>query len=65
MPRKRYSEMALEELMQEDAKDNYERGRADAFDHGKPETVLWYWEQEEPTDEDLRSIVKNMLRRMS
>lgn len=64
MPRKRYSEMSLEELMAEDARTSYEHGRADAFDHGKPETVLRYWEQQEPSDDELRIIVKNLLERM-
>lgn len=62
--RKRFSEMTLEELQALEQSENYIRGRRDAFDHGNPDTVLEYWNHEEPTDEELRVILKNILYRL-
>ena len=61
MPRKRFADMTDAELEAYDASDRYTCGRRDAFDHGKPETILKYWEREEPTLEELCTIVKNLL----
>jgi hypothetical protein len=64
MARKRFSEMSVAELEAIDNSDRYLRGRADAFDHGNPETVLDYWHRETPDDTELRAIVKNILERL-
>lgn len=62
--RKRFADMTLAELEAYDQTDSYQRGRADAFDHGEPSTVLEYWGREEPNDAELRLIVKNILQKM-
>lgn len=64
MARKRFREMTATELDAFDASDRYRRGREDAFDHGNPDTVLEYWERAEPTDAELRVIIKNVLQRL-
>lgn len=61
MTRKRFSEMTVEELEAYDASDRYVAGRADAFDHGNSETILEYWDRDEPSDAELRAIIRNML----
>jgi hypothetical protein len=64
MSRKRFVEMTVEELTAIDNSQRYIIGRSDAFDHGKPETILEYWEREEPSNNELVSIIKNILNRM-
>ena len=59
--RKRFYEMTNEELTELDNSERYTKGRAAAFDHGLPETILEYWERQEPNDSELRAIVKNIL----
>jgi hypothetical protein len=62
--RKRFNEMSLAELEALETSERYAKGRSDAFYHGNPDTVLEYWEREEPTDTELRVIIKNILYRM-
>ena len=64
MPRKRFEDLTVEELMAYEQTEMYARGRSDAFDHGKCETILEYWNRDEPTDDELRSIVKNLVAKM-
>jgi hypothetical protein len=61
--RKRMEDMSTEELLAYERSANYRIGRSDAFDHGNPETILEYWERDEPTDVELRAIVRNLLKR--
>lgn len=67
--RKRFEDMSLEELQAYERTENYRIGRADAFDHGNPETILEYWERgaptyDEPTYDELLVIVRNLLGRI-
>lgn len=64
MPRKRFSEMTVAELEAYEQTERYSEGREMAFDRGNPETILEYWEREEPTDTELRIIIKNILYRI-
>lgn len=63
--RKRVREMTTEELMAEDRRSSYVVGRSDAFHYGKPESILKYWEAEEPTEVELHVIIRNILGRIS
>jgi hypothetical protein len=63
--RRRFSEMSAEELTAYDQSASYARGRADAFDHGKPETIDEYWEREEPSDAEVRVILRNVVRQLA
>lgn len=58
-------EPTMAELEVEDKAERYRTGRADAFDHGKPETILRYWGMYSPTTEELHTIIRNMLDRMT
>lgn len=58
-------EPTMAELEVEDKAERYRTGRADAFDHGKPETILRYWAMYKPTTEELHTIIRNMLDRMT
>lgn len=65
MPKgKPLSKMSLEELMAIDRETSRREGRADAFDHGNPETVIRYWNDQEPSLEELYVIIRNILERM-
>lgn len=62
--RKRFHEMSVAELQAYEQTANYRTGRADAFDHGNPETVLEYWEREAPNHDEPLAIVRNLLGRV-
>ena len=63
--RPNYREMDLAQLEAIDHDDRIRTGRADAFDHGKPETILKYWDEYgEPNPSELRTIVRNILERL-
>lgn len=64
MSRKSWREMSDAELEAIDNVYAYTRGRADAFDHGKPETILEYLDREDPSKEELLVIIRNILTRM-
>lgn len=64
MKRKRFYEMSVDELNAYDQSESYRTGRADAFDHGNPETILEYWGRDAPTHDELLVIVRNMLSRL-
>jgi hypothetical protein len=64
MSRRDLHGMSLEGLMAIDAAESAARSRADSFAWGKPEKILGHWECKDPDDEELREIVKNILRRM-
>jgi hypothetical protein len=63
--RKRFYEMSVSEMQAYEQSEQYRVGRADAFSHGNPETVLEYWDREEPTYAELTTIVRNLLGRAS
>jgi hypothetical protein len=63
MKRKRISEMSDAELSAYDQSESYRIGRADAFDHGNPETILGYWKRCAPDHDELLAIVRNLLGR--
>lgn len=62
--RKRFDDMSTDELLAYERSENYRIGRADAFNHGNPETILEYWERDAPTHDELLAIVRNLLRRV-
>ena len=55
-------EYTFAELEEQDRINRSRIGRQDAFDHGKPATILRYWESgRDPDNEELRVIVRNIL----
>lgn len=62
--RKRFADMSDAELIEYERTENYRIGRADAFDHGNPETILEYWDRGAPEYAELLSIVRNLLGRV-
>lgn len=62
--RKRFHEMSVQELTAYEQSQAYRVGRADTFDHGNPETILEYWDREEPSHQELLTIVRNLLGRI-
>lgn len=64
MSRRRKPPPTLREMEAADAADRARQDREDTFFHGPPDDILSQWWHGEPSDEELRVIIKNILARM-